>query len=189
MDGLEHALEAHSLVKFHHDSNNAIAEFIKEIKGPPQTWNQLHLAAAEYAIAASVGHGYGTVSVRPEFAHLAILHYNCKTQIRICHAAELGASIGYQDITVFSADAFRMASIIGEFENLQNNPDLLGRAARELVENYVESTLTRMAQGFGTPGKQALIWYLQLSVANYPGYLHDNPEGAIQAGQGVIGLN
>ncbi|GAA4307571.1 hypothetical protein GCM10023086_26150 [Streptomyces venetus] len=188
MNGLEHALEVHSLVKFHYDSSNAISEFIKDIEGSPQTSSQLHLAAAEYAIAASVGHGYDTVNVRPEFAHLAILHYNCRTQIRICHAAEHGASIGYQDMTVFSADAFRMASIIGEFENLQNDPELLGRAARELVQSYVESTLTRMAQAVGTPGKQALIWYLQLSAANYPGYLHDSPDDAIHAGQEVIGL-
>ncbi|MET9899783.1 hypothetical protein [Streptomyces sp. NPDC006446] len=186
MNDIQQALEAQSIAKFHHDSVSEIAAFVNEIGGSDGTANHIQLAAVEYAVAANLPQGFNAVEVQLEFANLAILHYNCKTQIRICKGAEHSASVGYFDMTVFSADASRLESIIGDFGNLRGNPALLGRATRQLVDNYVQSEMTSRVFDRGVHLKQALIWYLQLAVADYPGYQHESLELAVQLGRDEI---
>lgn len=182
MNDIQTALESRSIAKFHHDSTSAISTFVREIEGSTQTSNHIHLAATEYAVATNFDQGYNAVEVRRDSAILAIMHYNCKTQIRICRGIDHRPDFGYFDMTVFSADACRLEYLIGNFDNLQGNPSLLGRTARQLVENYVQSSMTHRAVEMNIPVTQALIWYLQLSVANYPGYAHEDLESAVGEG-------
>ncbi|WP_406394496.1 hypothetical protein [Streptomyces sp. NBC_00887] len=187
MIGAESQLEVQSVLTFDPDALIAIADFVGEVQGAGELHSHLSLAAAEYAVAAGRGVGYEVV-VDGRSATLAILHYNCKSQTRICRRPESPPALDFQDMTVFSADAYRLGLIIGDFGNLENSPQLLFGAISELEGRYVDSQITNNAKKSMILRQQGLLWFLQLATAEYPGYLYSSAEDSISAAAHGIGF-
>ncbi|MFI9149507.1 hypothetical protein [Streptomyces sp. NPDC053367] len=172
---LGEALQRQSGITFSEPATDLLHTFVEDAPSAQEKLDHLHLAAAEFAIAAEASSG--EVSVGIDSARLAALHYDCLSWRDFCKTGNLkDHAPKYSDVTVFSADAYRLSSIIGPIELLQDSPETLAQAVFQMEENYRDTDLAGQARTSQTLRWQGAIWFLQLATAKYSGYVHTDDE-------------
>jgi len=197
--GVVRALESRGLFRFDANVATAVEEVVAAAERSstsldPAYFTRLrehtHLAAAEYALIpafiAAPTEVERPVPVTGPLARLAAVKYDCNL-ILGCWRPQ--GQMGPDDMTVFTADASRVAMLLGDFSQLADGPPVLHGLVSKLEAIHSEhpSPAVRAAVDTQAVRLQGVLWRLQLTVGGYPGY--PGPlEAALDDSRDALGL-
>jgi hypothetical protein len=180
--GVVRALESRGLFQFTAEAAATVEEVVvlTQRSSPgvdPEYFTRLrehiYLAAAEYALAPAFVAGpkkaEQPVPVTDPYIRLGALKYNCNL-ILGCWSPQ--RQMGPEDMTVFSADVSRIATLLGDFSRLAEGPSVLHDLASKLEAAYSDHPSPTVSAVGKTQAVrlQGVLWRLQLTVGDYPGY-------------------